>query len=130
MNDEMIRSAIHCGVQQLECAVSEMEQAALQIMELSESLIAGLEDEETKARLFDIIQSCWFQDVSGQRMRKVCELLKFLDRNAVGVRPAKPQMPRSVAEPPAGMRALTQKPAAALNQAQIDGHFQTARAWT
>jgi len=79
LNDpQVVEAALRAAVTQLESAVQEQERAATRILGLAELLIARSVDEKTRLRIEAIMESCAFQDVTGQRIRKVKALLARL----------------------------------------------------
>ena len=82
-DDPRVTAAITAGIRQLNTAVSEQEQAAHRVLGLIELLMdeqAATMTEETRLRLEAIVEAMAFQDLTGQRIRKVQRLLKHLGK--------------------------------------------------
>jgi len=73
-----VDAALRAAVTQLESAVEEQERAVNRILGLAELLIDRAPDDRTRLRVEAIMESCAFQDVTGQRIRKVKALLSRL----------------------------------------------------
>ena len=73
-----VDAALRAAVTQLESAVAEQERAVNRILGLAELLIDRAPDDRTRLRIEAIMESCAFQDITGQRIRKVKALLNRL----------------------------------------------------
>ena len=71
-----IDAALSRAVQQLDTAVQEQETAADRILALAEHL-----NKSTLLQVKAIIEACAFQDLTGQRIRKVARLIRYLQEN-------------------------------------------------
>ncbi|MBB4267309.1 hypothetical protein [Roseospira visakhapatnamensis] len=71
-------AALRAAVTQLESAVQEQERAVNRILGLTELLISHAPDRQSRLRIEAIMESCAFQDLTGQRIRKVKALLSRL----------------------------------------------------
>jgi len=84
-------------VQQLETAVREQETAVDRILALAERLYDKAPDKATKLKVEAIMGACAFQDLTGQRIRKVGRLIRYLQQNKLGsaadLPPEAPQKP-------------------------------------
>jgi chemotaxis protein CheZ len=71
---------------ELDAIVRQTEEATNMIMAAAEEImgIAG-EDETAMAALMRIFEACAFQDITGQRINKVVETLKFIDERVAGL---------------------------------------------
>lgn len=76
----MIRAgtALDAAVRQLNAAVAEQERAVTRILGLVEVLLEHAPDRVTRARLDGILETCGFQDTTGQRIQRVAGLLRHL----------------------------------------------------
>ncbi|KAA5604854.1 hypothetical protein F1188_13590 [Roseospira marina] len=71
-------AALHAAVAQLESVLAEQESATNRILGLAELLMAHAPDAATRLRIEAIMETCAFQDVTGQRIRRVRGLLSRL----------------------------------------------------
>lgn len=76
--DVRVDAALAAAVRHLETAVSEQERAVTRILGLVELLLEKADDRVTRARLEGILESCGFQDLTGQRITKVTRFLRYL----------------------------------------------------
>ena len=95
-------------MQQLETAVREQETAVDRILALAERLYDKAPDKAVRLQVEAIMEACAFQDLTGQRIRKVARLIRYLQQNKLG----------STADLP---REAPQKPdTGGLSQDQVD----------
>lgn len=79
LNDpKAVDRALRAAVAQLDAAQQEQEHAANRILGLTELLIDHVADDATRLRIEAIMEACAFQDVSGQRLKRVRALLSRL----------------------------------------------------
>ena len=110
LNDpKALDRALRVAVAQLDAAQQEQERAANRILGLTELLIEHAGDDATRLRIEAIMEACAFQDVSGQRLKRVRALMSRLttqtpDALRVNAAPID-------AEPPARARASVADPA-------------------
>lgn len=79
LNDpQAVEGALRAAVGQLDAVLEEQERAANRILGLAELLIERAPDASTRLRIEAIMESCAFQDVAGQRVRRVRGLLSRL----------------------------------------------------
>ena len=90
-SDEKVDAALSRAVQQLETAVREQETAVDRILALAERLYDKAPDKATKLRVEGIMEACAFQDLTGQRIRKVARLIRYLQENKLGSTATLPQ---------------------------------------
>ena len=83
-SDEKVNAALSRAVQQLETAVREQESAVDRILALAERLYDKAPDKATKLKVEAIMEACAFQDLTGQRIRKVGRLIRYLQQNKLG----------------------------------------------
>ncbi|MGB0684448.1 MAG: hypothetical protein ACPGOV_17225 [Magnetovibrionaceae bacterium] len=76
-DDTRVNAALNRAVSELEAAVQETEKAAERILGIAELMIAHV-DAPSQQRLIAIMEACSFQDLTGQRIRKVGRLIKYL----------------------------------------------------
>lgn len=76
--DVRVDAALVAAVRHLETAVAEQERAVTRILGLVELLLDKAEDRVDRARLEGILESCGFQDLTGQRITKVARFLRYL----------------------------------------------------
>ena len=76
--DKKVHAALTRAVQQLESAVREQEQAVDRILGLAEEIRAHTADRHGQFQVDAIMEACAFQDVTGQRIRKVAKLVAYL----------------------------------------------------
>ncbi len=107
-SDEKVTAALSRAVHQLETAVREQESAVDRILALAERIYDKAPDKASRLRVKAIMEACAFQDLTGQRIRKVTRLIRYLQENKL-VSPAD--------LPPAGRR---QPDPVGLTQAQVD----------
>ena len=107
-SDEKVDAALSRAVHQLETAVREQETAADRILALAERIYDKAPDKAARLQVEAIMEACAFQDLTGQRIRKVTRLIRYLQENKLvstaDLPPADPRQPD-----PAG-----------LTQAQVD----------
>ena len=77
-DDKKVHAALTRAVQQLESAVREQEQAVDRILGLIEEVRPRLDDRHAQFQMDAIMEACAFQDVTGQRIRKVAKLVAYL----------------------------------------------------
>ncbi|MFN3075686.1 MAG: hypothetical protein ABT940_02170 [Alphaproteobacteria bacterium] len=77
-DDPRVHAALKAAVKQLEAAVKEQERAVERILGLVEPLVARAPAGPIALKLEGIIEACSFQDLTGQRIRKVSRLIKHL----------------------------------------------------
>ncbi len=80
-NNEKVDAALSRAVHQLETAVRDQETAANRILSRAERLYDKAPDKATKLQVEDIMEACAFQDRTGQRIRKVTRLIRYLHEN-------------------------------------------------
>ena len=80
-SNEKVDAALSRAVHQLETAVREQETAADRILSLAERVYDKAPDKATKVQVEGIIEACAFQDLTGQRIRKVVRLIRYLQEN-------------------------------------------------
>ena len=80
-NNEKVDAALSRAVHQLESAVREQETAANRLLSLAERLYDKAPDKATKLQVEGIMEACAFQDLTGQRIRKVTRLIRYLQEN-------------------------------------------------
>ena len=80
-SDEKVDAALSRAVQQLETAVREQETAVDRILALAERLYDKAPDKATRLQVEAIMEACAFQDLTGQRIRKVTRLIRYLHEN-------------------------------------------------
>ncbi len=80
-SDKKIDAALSRAVHQLETAVLEQEIAANRILALAERLYDKAPDKGTMLQVEAIMEACGFQDLTGQRIRKVTRLIRYLQEN-------------------------------------------------
>jgi hypothetical protein len=73
-----IDGALRAAVAQLDAVLAEQDRAATRILGLAELLMERAPDSATRLRIEAIMESCAFQDISGQRVRKVRALMARL----------------------------------------------------
>ena len=80
-SEKKIDAALSRAVHQLEPAVREQESAADRILALAERLPDRAPDKGTLLQVEAIVEACAFQDLTGQRIRKVARLIRYLQEN-------------------------------------------------
>ena len=80
-SDEKVDAALSRAVHQLETAVHEQETAADRILALAERIYDKAPDKATRLQVEAIMEACAFQDLTGQRIRKVTRLIRYLQDN-------------------------------------------------
>ena len=80
-SDEKVNAALSRAVHQLETAVREQETAADRILALAERIYDKAPDNATRLQVEAIMEACAFQDLTGQRIRKVTRLIRYLQEN-------------------------------------------------
>ncbi len=80
-SDEKVDAALSRAVHQLETAVREQETAADRILALAERIYDKAPDKATRLQVEAIMEACAFQDLTGQRIRKVTRLIRYLQEN-------------------------------------------------
>lgn len=89
-----VDAALVAAIRQLEQAVAEQERAANRILGLAELLVDRQPEETDRLRVEGIMEACGFQDLSGQRLRKVKNLLRHLAHELdVTIAPPPPDTP-------------------------------------
>ena len=78
---EKVNAALSRAVRQLETAVREQETAADRILALAERIYDKAPDKATRLQVEAIMEACAFQDLTGQRIRKVTRLIRYLQDN-------------------------------------------------
>lgn len=78
---EKVDAALVAAIRNLEAAVTEQERAVNRILGLAELLMERNPDQSTLLRLEGIMEACAFQDLTGQRIRKVNRFLRHLADN-------------------------------------------------
>ena len=76
--DKKVFAALTRAMQQLESAVREQEQAVDRILGLAEEIRPRIQDRHSQFQVDAIMEACAFQDVTGQRIRKVSKLIQYL----------------------------------------------------
>ncbi len=82
-SDEKVNAALSRAVHQLETAVREQETAADRILALAERLYDKALDTAARLQVEAIMEACAFQDLTGQRIRKVTRLIRYLQENTL-----------------------------------------------
>lgn len=77
-HDPKVHAAVRAAVKQLDTVVLEQERAVDRILGLLELLLPLARDDAARLRFEAIMEACSFQDITGQRVRKVSRLLRFL----------------------------------------------------
>lgn len=104
-DEKKVFAALSRAVQQLESAVREQETAVNRILGLVEEVRPRLSDRHAQFQADAIMEACAFQDVTGQRIRKVAKLIKYLrDTKAVSA----DELPKE-AEPKPAQQGMTQE---------------------
>ncbi len=80
-SEKKIDAALSRAVHQLETAVREQETAADRILALAERLQDRVPDKGTLLHVEAIVEACAFQHLTGQRIRKVARLIRYLQEN-------------------------------------------------
>ena len=80
-SDEKVNAALSRAVHQLETAVREQETAADRILALAERIYDKAPDKAARLQVEAIMEACAFQDLTGQRIRKVTRLIRYLQEN-------------------------------------------------
>lgn len=80
-SNEKVNAALSRAVHQLETAVREQETAADRILCLAERIYDKASDKATRLQVEAIMEACAFQDLTGQRIRKVTRLIRYLQEN-------------------------------------------------
>ena len=80
-DNEKVDAALSRAVHQLETADREQQTAADRILSLAERLYDKAPDKATKLQVEAIMEACAFQDLTGQRIRKVIRLIRYLQEN-------------------------------------------------
>lgn len=80
-SNEKVNAALSRAVHQLETAVREQETAADRILALAERIYDKAPDKATRLQVEAIMEACAFQDLTGQRIRKVIRLIRYLQEN-------------------------------------------------
>ncbi len=80
-SEKKIDAALSRAVHQLETAVREQETAADRILALAKRLQDRVPDKGTLLHVEAIVEACAFQDLTGQRIRKVARLIRYLQEN-------------------------------------------------
>ncbi len=80
-SDEKVNAALSRAVHQLETAVREQETAADRILALAERIYHKAPDKAARLQVEAIMEACAFQDLTGQRIRKVTRLIRYLQQN-------------------------------------------------
>ena len=80
-DNEKVDAALSRAVHQLETADREQQTAADRILSLAERLYDKAPDKATKLQVEGIMEACAFQDLTGQRIRKVTRLIRYLQDN-------------------------------------------------
>lgn len=111
-DDKKVHAALSRAVAQLESAVHEQEAGVTRILGLVEQLYVFLPHAHSRLKLDAIIEACAFQDLTGQRIRKVGRLIQYLrDHKVVSA----DELP-----PEARKNAPTLQGDGGLSQEQID----------
>ena len=90
-SDEKVNAALSRAVQQLETAVREQETAVDRILALAERIYDKAPDKAVRLQVEAIMEACTFQDLTGQRIRKVTRLIRYLQQNNLGSTAGLPQ---------------------------------------
>ncbi len=104
-SDEKVTAALSRAVHQLETAVREQESAVDRILALAERIYDKAPDKATKLQVEGIMEACAFQDLTGQRIRKVTRLIRYLQENKLV---STADLPRDAPQQPDGV-GLTQE---------------------
>jgi chemotaxis regulatin CheY-phosphate phosphatase CheZ len=73
-----VHAALTRAVTELDAAVHEQELAATRILGLAELLLERTADTKIRLQIEAIMEACAFQDLTGQRLRKVQRLIRYL----------------------------------------------------
>lgn len=76
--EDKVDAALVAAIRNLEAAVQEQERAVNRILGLVELLMERHPDQSTLLRLEGIMEACSFQDLTGQRIRKVNRFLRHM----------------------------------------------------
>lgn len=76
--DDKVDAALVAAIRNLEAAVQEQERAVNRILGLVELLMERRPEQSTLLRLEGIMEACAFQDLTGQRIRKVNRFLRHM----------------------------------------------------
>jgi chemotaxis regulatin CheY-phosphate phosphatase CheZ len=107
-DDEKVFAALSQAYKQLKIAMREQETAANRILGLAERVQANAKDQATALQADGIIEACAFEDITGQRLKKVARLVKHLrDKKLIAIS----DMPRA---------HVDKKPATSLSQSDVD----------
>lgn len=117
-SDEKVDAALSRAVHQLETAVREQETAADRILALAERIYDKAPDKATRLQVEAIMEACAFQDLTGQRIRKVTRLIRYLQENKLV---STADMPRDAPRQPDGD---------GLSQQQVDRLLRGGKAVT
>lgn len=79
--DDKVNAALVAAIRNLEAAVQEQERAVNRILGLAELLMERQPDQAELLRLEGIMEACAFQDLTGQRIRKVNRFLRHMAAN-------------------------------------------------
>ncbi len=107
-SNEKVDAALSRAVHQLETAVREQETAADRILALAERIYDKAPDKAAQLQVEAIMEACAFQDLTGQRIRKVIRLIRYLQENKLI---SNADLPPDAPQPP---------DRAGLNQDQVD----------
>jgi chemotaxis regulatin CheY-phosphate phosphatase CheZ len=77
-SERKVHAALTRAMELLDSAVADQEVAANRILDLAERLRRSAPDRRAADKIDAIIQACTFQDITGQRIRKVERLIKYL----------------------------------------------------
>ncbi len=105
---EKVNAALSRAVHQLETAVREQETAADRILALAERIYDKAPDKAAQLQVEAIMEACAFQDLTGQRIRKVTRLIRYLQENKLV---STADLPRDASQQP---------DRAGLTQVQVD----------
>jgi len=117
---QAVEGALRAAVRQLDFVLSEQDHAATRILGLAELLMAHAPDAATRLRIEAIMESCAFQDVTGQRLRRVRGLLSRLTSLPAGTVRLEA---RPIAPAPSAVVALDETISSGeggLTQAEVD----------
>ncbi|MGB0747572.1 MAG: hypothetical protein ACPGO3_02410 [Magnetospiraceae bacterium] len=86
IDERKVFAALTQAMRLLEEAVQDQEKAVNRILGMAEQIEQGAANQRTALKAEAIIETCGFQDLTGQKIRKVARLVKFLrDKRLVDV---------------------------------------------
>lgn len=117
-SDPRVVAALTAAVKQIETAIADTERGVDRILGLVELLMERA-DKDSFLKLEGILEACSFQDLSGQKLRKVERLLEHLRTKTVITVPAGIDVDKAQAT--AAERDVTHAPSSqGLSQEDVD----------